>query len=154
MVQLKMSIKGRILHMFLFEFIALIIIIPLSYWVLKKNVVSLGVLAVALSIAAMLWNFIYNWLFDVVEHTWGGIRFKRKLWIRVVHACLFELSLCLVSVPFVIMLLHLPFLAAFTVNLGFVFFYLCYALFFNYIYDHVYVRVVNIRPINKEIING
>ncbi|WHN65267.1 MULTISPECIES: PACE efflux transporter [Cysteiniphilum] len=143
MSQQKMSIKGRIVHMLSFEFIALLIVIPLSYFVLKKNAVALGALAVILAIAAMLWNFIYNWLFDVIENKCGGMRFKRKFWLRVVHACLFELSLCLVSVPFVIMLLHLPFIAAFTVNLGFVFFYLCYALVFNYIYDHIYMRVVN-----------
>ncbi len=154
-MQQKMGLKGRILHMLLFEFVALVIVIPLSYFVLNKNSVSLGILAVILAIAAMLWNFIYNWLFDIVENKLGGIRFKRNLWLRTVHAFLFELSLCLVSVPFVIMLLHLPFLVAFTVNLGFIFFYLCYALVFNYIYDQIYVKYLNLQfKKNKGLKNG
>ena len=88
-----------------------VFLFPCFTFVLAKHAATLGLLAVVLSVCAMLWNFLYNWLFDVLERLLGGRRFSRKIWLRFVHAGVFELSLCLASVPFVISLLHDSFLA-------------------------------------------
>ena len=128
-MQQHVSIKGRFTHMFLFEVVALCIFIPLFTFVLAKHAATLGLLAVVLSVCAMLRNFLYNWLFDVLERLLGGRRFSRKIWLRFVHAGVFELSLCLASVPFVISLLHDSFWHALSINLGFVFFISAMPLF-------------------------
>ncbi len=93
------SVRVRILHMLLFELIGLIIFIPIAALVLHKDLTHVGVVGVLISLSAMLWNFIYNWMFDIVEFKLGGNRFGRGIFLRCLHALLFELGLLIVTVP-------------------------------------------------------
>jgi uncharacterized membrane protein len=56
--------KDRLRYTILFEFLLVAILAPASAMVLEKEFLDVGMLAVFLSLKAMLFNLIYNWFFD------------------------------------------------------------------------------------------
>lgn len=54
----------RIFHAVGFETIAVLISAPAAAWALNKPVWEMGALAIMLSTTAMVWNIVYNSLFD------------------------------------------------------------------------------------------
>lgn len=65
-------------------------------WFMDKPLLHLGVLTLMFSTVAMLWNMLFNYLFDRAQSRLG---FERGLWARVSHALLFEVGLIVVLVP-------------------------------------------------------
>lgn len=126
------SIKERTVHALLFEILAIGISAPLAAWLTGKSIVSMGVLTAVIAFMAIVWNMIYNWLFDNLQNRY---RFERTLWVRALHACGFELGLILVAVPFVAWWLDTTLWYALVMDIGLVLFYLPYAFFFNLGYD-------------------
>ena len=60
------TVKDRIRHTLGFEIIGLIIFVPFASWLFGFDIQSIGLIAVAASIIATLWNYFYNLLFDTV----------------------------------------------------------------------------------------
>ena len=58
--------------------------------------VQVGALAVMLSTVAMLWNMVYNTVFD---RLWPVGRVVRNLKVRALHAVGFEAGFILIGVP-------------------------------------------------------
>lgn len=58
------SLIERIVHAVGFEVIAVMIVSPLGAWLLNRSMVQIGALAVALATIAMVWNMVYNTVFD------------------------------------------------------------------------------------------
>ena len=137
------SVKVRIVHMLMFELIGLVLFTPIAAIVLHQKLTNVGILGVLISLSAMLWNFIYNWMFDIAEFKLGGQRFKRSVWLRCLHAFLFELGLLVATVPMVAHFLNMTYLAAFLVDIGFVVFFLIYAFIFNWLFDQCYLAIIN-----------
>jgi uncharacterized membrane protein len=94
-------------------------------------------LAIMLSLIAMLWNFIFNILFDKV---YGEDRNSRKLWLRIQHGFWFELGMLVFSFPVMMWVLQLDFVTVFLLDVGAMVFFLLYAIAFNWIYDITRVR--------------
>lgn len=67
----------------LFEGIALCLCAPVMSYVLGKSLFDTGVLTIALATCAMLWNMLYNAMFERVEKKFG---FKRTVPVRIGHA--------------------------------------------------------------------
>lgn len=80
------SLPVRIIHMIGFEVIAVIIFAPIAAFVLNKGIMEVGALGLIISLTAMLWNFVYNYLFDTVETSLKMDRFNRSILTRIVHA--------------------------------------------------------------------
>ncbi|WP_119327869.1 PACE efflux transporter [Cysteiniphilum halobium] len=135
------SLTTRIIHMIGFELIAIIIFAPVAALILNKSIVEVGALGVFISLMAMLWNFIYNWMFDYYEAKIGKDRFKRSMVIRVMHALLFELGLLVVTIPLVAYWLNMTLWQAFIVDIGFVVFFLIYAFVYNWLFDYIYLQL-------------
>lgn len=133
------SIKERIVHALLFEILAIGISAPLAAWLTGKSIVSMGILTAVIAFMAIVWNMLYNWLFDNLQNRY---RFERTVWIRMLHACGFELGLILVAVPFVAWWLDATLLYALITDIGLVLFYLPYAFFFNLGYDKLRERFI------------
>lgn len=81
------SLVERVIHAIGFEVIAVAICAPVGAWLLDRSILQMGTLAVLLSSIAMLWNIVYNSLFD---YFWPVSRVIRTLKIRVFHALGFE----------------------------------------------------------------
>jgi uncharacterized membrane protein len=134
----NMSFTARLIHMLGFEIFGILIFTPFAMLVLNESIFHIGVIAILISLMAMAWNFIYNYIFDLVESSLDGHRSTRKISMRLLHALLFEVGLLIVTVPFVAYWLEMNLVAALLVDIGFVVFYLVYALFYNYIFDKIY----------------
>ncbi|MFT4693966.1 MAG: putative membrane protein [Francisella sp.] len=134
----NMSFTARLIHMLGFEIFGILIFTPFAMLVLNESIFHIGVIAILISLMAMVWNFIYNYIFDLVESSLDGHRSTRKISMRLLHALLFEVGLLIVTVPLVAYWLEMNLVAALLVDIGFVVFYLVYAFFYNYIFDKIY----------------
>ncbi|MDR5903382.1 MULTISPECIES: PACE efflux transporter [Halomonas] len=129
------SWRERLTHMVLFEALGLAIVIPASSALTGHDSGAIGVLAVGLASAAMLWNLIWNRLFD----SWVPTR-RRSVWQRIAQAGGFELGLLIMTLPVVAWWLQIGLVEAFWLDLGFMLFFLCYALVFNTAFDRIMHR--------------
>ena len=142
-----MSVKERIIHMLLFEVIALLIIVPVAVLATGSGTGQMTFLAVLLSLLAMFWNYAYNLMFDQV---FGQDRIKRGLKLRIFHGVLFELGMILVSFPLIMWILQKDFLTVLMMDLAAVAFYLVYAIVFNWSYDQLRHRYFVGQPVMAE----
>lgn len=129
---LQRSLGERIGHALAFELIALLICAPALAWLLGKPLLQLGLLTLMFSTAAMLWNMLFNWLFDRAQQRLG---FRRDLRVRLCHALLFETGLIVVLVPLAAWWLSIGLLEALLLDIGLILFFLPYTVAFNWGWD-------------------
>ncbi|AOE86261.1 multidrug/biocide efflux PACE transporter [Pseudomonas sp. TCU-HL1] len=140
---LNKSLKERVFHALAFEGLAVLLTAPVLSLVLGKSLAHMGALTLMFSTVAMLWNMLFNSLFDRAQHRLG---FQRTLPVRVAHALLFELGLILVLVPLAAWWLSIGLIEAFVLDIGLLLFFLPYTLAFNWTYDALRARLVEGRP--------
>ena len=129
---LQRSLGERIGHALAFELIALLICAPALAWLLGKPLLQLGLLTLMFSFVAMLWNMLFNWLFDRAQQRLG---FRRDLRVRLCHALLFETGLIVVLVPLAAWWLSIGLLEALLLDIGLILFFLPYTVAFNWGWD-------------------
>jgi len=129
-----MSHKERILHMVLFEVFALIMMAGLATYITGNEAGEMAGLALAMSLIAMAWNYVYNYGYDKI---FGADRTKRTKKTRVLHGLGFELGLMTVTLPVLMWVLKLDFLTVLIMDIGLVIFFVLYAIGFNWAYDSV-----------------
>src|SRR5690606_31955441 len=79
----------RIRHALSFELIALLIVTPLGALAFDKPLQDIGVISIVGATIATAWNYIYNYIFDTMMQRYKGTTLK-TVWLRVLHALLFE----------------------------------------------------------------
>ena len=109
-----MSHKERILHMVLFELVALILMATLATLITGNGAGKMAGLAIALSLIAMGWNYIYNYGYDKV---FGADRSKRTAKVRILHGLGFELGMMIISFPVLMWTLQLGFWSVLVLSL-------------------------------------
>lgn len=131
------TVKDRIRHTLGFEIIGLIIFVPLASWLFGFDIQSIGIIAVAASIIATLWNYFYNLLFD---HSMLKLRSNvhKTVPLRMLHAFLFEGGLLLLFLPIIAWHLGISLWQAFLMDITMATFYLVHAFVYNWIYDNVF----------------
>jgi uncharacterized membrane protein len=128
----------RIRHTLLFEIIGLAICVPLAAWILDKDLAQIGALSIVLSLTAMWLNYVFNLIFDIALVRLGRPVNVRPVWMRVLHAMLFEASLLILTIPVVAWWLDMTLWTAFLTDIGFALFFLIYAFIYNWVYDVVF----------------
>lgn len=136
----KRTFGERILHAVGFEVLAIGICAPAAAWILDKPLFQMGALAVMLSTVAMVWNMIYNLIFD----RFFPVGQKRRLPLRIVHALGFEGGFILIGLPLAAWMLDISLLKAFMIEIGFFLFFLPYTMIYNWGYDTLRQRRVQI----------
>lgn len=131
------SLGERIGLALAFEVIALAICAPLFGWLMGTSIAAMGALTLAISLIAMLWNVVYNSLFDRLQRRIG---FERTLGVRMLHAVAFEFGLVLASVPLAAVWLGISLWQAFVLDIGLLMFFLPYTVVFNWVYDWLRLR--------------
>nr|WP_312509842.1 multidrug/biocide efflux PACE transporter [Pseudomonas luteola] len=126
-------------HALAFELIALGLCAPVIAWAMGKPMAQIGVLTLMFSTIAMLWNMIFNFLFDRAQNRLG---FKRSFAVRLLHGCLFEAGLVVLLVPLAAWWLSISLLQALVLDIGLILFFLPYSVCFNWIYDTLRARYV------------
>ncbi|MEH6454426.1 MAG: PACE efflux transporter [Psychromonas sp.] len=132
-----MSTKERVFHSLIFEMVALLILVVASQLFTEHNPLEIGLLALTLSLIAMVWNYIYNLGFDKF---FGENRISRGLLIRIGHGAGFELGLLIATIPLLMWVLKLDFWTVLILDLGLASFFLIYSIVFNWCYDNIRER--------------
>ncbi|HEX5738115.1 MAG TPA: PACE efflux transporter [Hydrogenophaga sp.] len=130
------GIKRKIVYVTLYEIIA-IACSSLALAVLVGR--SLGhatVVAVAASAIAVVWNLVFNTLFERWESR--QVKRGRSLGRRVAHAIGFEGGLVFTLVPLFAWWLNISLWQAFVLDLGLIVFFLIYTFVFNLAFDKVF----------------
>ena len=120
--------------MVLFEVFALIMMAGLATYITGNGAGEMARLALAMSLIAMAWNYVYNYGYDKI---FGADRTKRTKKTRVLHGLGFELGLMTVTLPVLMWVLKLNFLTVLIMDIGLVIFFVLYAIGFNWVYDSV-----------------
>lgn len=127
----------RIRHALGFEILGLIIFAPLASLVFNYELHTMGVIALAASVIATVWNYFYNVLFDKAMLKLRNDVHK-TVPIRVLHAVLFEGGLLLLFMPMIAWYLGITLWEAFIMDIAMAIFYLVYAFFYNIAYDKIF----------------
>ena len=130
------GIRRRVVYVALYEAIAIVVA---SFGFAALTDADLGhssMLSVMASVIAVLWNLIFNWLFERWESRQA--RRGRSVWRRVAHAIGFEGGLVAILVPLVAWWLDVSLWQAFLLDLALVLFFLVYTFVFAWVFDRVF----------------
>lgn len=125
--------KRKVVQAISYEVVALVFITPALAWVYGGGLAASGALAVALCVTAMLWNMVFNSLFEAWEARQR--RPERTVSRRVLHAILFELGLLLMTVPMLVWALEIGWWQALVTDFSLMLFFLLYAFVFQWGFD-------------------
>lgn len=139
------SMFERVGHALAFEGLAVAITVPGMMLFMDNSITHLGVMALMFSTLAMLWNMLFNYLFDKAQ---GRLGFTRTPAVRVLHAVLFEGGLILAVVPVAAWWLSVSLWQAFLLDIGLILFFLPYTVVFNWVYDVVRERIMARRELS------
>lgn len=134
-----MTVKERLFHAVLFEIGAIGLTVAV-FALLGDNhspTHATG-LAVAISVLAVVWNMVFNFLFDKAV---TGERLNRSLGTRLVHMRLLEGGLFLATVPMIAYALDVSLWMAFVMDIGVVAVIGVYTLLFNWGYDWMRYKI-------------
>lgn len=126
----------KIVHASLYEAIAVVIVTVAFALFTDHGAGRTSVLAIACSVVALVWNMLFNSLFEAWErrHPAQGRSVPR----RIVHAICFEGGLVVTLVPLIAWWLEMSLWQALIADLGLVVFFLGYTFAFNWAFDHVF----------------
>ncbi|KKW69319.1 membrane protein [Lampropedia cohaerens] len=130
------GIRRRIVYVGLYEAIA-IAVSSLGLKMLSgRPMTDALVAAVGASVIAVIWNYIFNTLFERWE---ARQRVKgRNFWRRIAHAIGFEGGLIALLVPLFAWKLQVSLWEAFVMDLGLIVFFLIYTFCFTWGFDRIF----------------
>lgn len=128
-----MKLTERIFQAVLFETLLVVLSTAVLVWLTEHEVGETGALLVVISLIALLWNMLFNWLFDRV---FTAPRHMRGWGVRSLHAVLFEGGLLLFTLPLMMWWLAIGFWPALMMDIGLTAMVLVYTVVFHYVYDH------------------
>ena len=131
------TIPDRIRHALSFEIIGLMLVVPFGALVFNHPVQDIGVITIASSIVATVWNYLYNLGFDhAMQRLTGSV--AKSVPVRIGHAVLFEAGLVALLMPFVAWYLGIGIIEALVLDVSLALFYMVYAFVFNWAYDRIF----------------
>lgn len=142
------GIKRRIVYLTLFEGLGILITGTSFASLAGSGMDRAGAAAVFTSLVAVVWNAVYNWLFErwEVRQTQRG----RSPLRRVMHAVGFEGGLVIFLVPMIALTLRVPLVEAFVMDIGLTVFFLVYAYIFNLIFDAIFGLPASAMPLPEQ----
>jgi uncharacterized membrane protein len=130
------GIRRKIVYVTLYEAIAIAICTVGFALASGQDLGRASALSVACSVTAVLWNLVFNHLFERWEarQTVRG----RSVARRVAHAIMFEGGLVVMLVPLIAWWLDVSLWHALVMDLGLLFFFLGYTFVFTWAFDRVF----------------
>lgn len=130
--------KKRLVHAMTYEVILLIIIAIALSTILEMPLEVTGGLGIAMAITSVLWNMVFNTLFEKFEQK---KQLKRTIPVRILHAIGFEGGLLLFTIPMVAYALNISFWNALLLDLAMTICILFYTFIFQWCYDTIEQRI-------------
>jgi len=130
------GIRRKIFYVSFFELFAIAISTAGLAYFSDSSVGRASVAAVVSSVIAVIWNLIYNTVFERWEarQVVRGRSWKR----RMAHAAGFEAGLILTLVPFFAWWLSISLWQAFVLDVGLIVFFLIYTFAFSWVFDRLF----------------
>lgn len=130
------GIKRKVVYVSLYEGIAIVVASAGLAWMSGRDAAHSGVAAVMASVVAVVWNLVFNTLFEAWEsrQTVRG----RSVARRVAHAIGFEGGIAALLVPLFAWWLDVSLWQAFVMDFGLMVFFLVYTFAFNWVFDRVF----------------
>lgn len=128
------SLRERIVHALLFEVIAVALCSPLFAWFTGHAVLDMGLLNMAISLMALVWNMVVTRVQDgllaayMLDKTWR---------IRIAHALALEGGLAVGSITLATWWLNISLWQAFVLDMGILLFFMPYTVVYNWLYDRL-----------------
>jgi len=146
------GIKRKVIYITLYEIIAIAMSATGLALLSGAEMGHASVAAVAASAIAVVWNLVYNTLFE----RWEARQAKRgrSLLRRVAHAIGFEGGLVITLVPLFAWWLDISLWQAFVLDLGLIVFFLVYTFVFNWVFDRVFGLPASAAPVNPTAAAG
>ncbi len=132
------STLDRIRHAIVFEGLLLLLTIVILTGIIDQSAAHIGAFGIIMAFLAMVWNYIYNYLFDHGLIYLKSPLYPRSLKLRAFHSTAFELGLMLASVPLTMVWMDFTFIQALTLDITFSIAVLIYTFIFNYAYDIIF----------------
>ena len=126
----------RVVYVGLYELIAIVMASAGLMLMSGKGAFESGALAVATSAVAVVWNGVFNSLFERWESRQATT--GRSLKRRIAHAVGFEGGLVVMLVPLIAWWLGVGLWQALVMDLGLMVFFLLYTFVFNWAFDVVF----------------
>jgi len=138
------GIRRKVVYISLYEAMAIVLSSAGLALLSGSGMGHASVAAVAASVIAVVWNLVYNTLFERWEarQPTKGRSVRR----RVVHALGFEAGLVVTLVPLLAWWLDITLWAAFVVDLGLIVFFLVYTFVFNLAFDRIFGLPASAAP--------
>src|SRR6218665_2427350 len=138
------GIKRKLVYVSLYELIAVGMTSAGLALMGGHSLEHASVAAIASSAIALVWNLVYNQLFEAWEarQTRRGRSFAR----RVAHALGFERGLVLMLVPLFAWWLQVSLWQALLLDLGLILFFLVYTFVFSWVFDRVFGLPASAQP--------
>ena len=95
-----------------------------------------GAMAVVTSVIAIVWNLVFNWLFERWEARQATK--GRSIWRRMAHALGFEGGLMLGFVPLFAWWFDVSLARAFVMEAGLLVFFMVYTFVYNWCFDRLF----------------
>ena len=136
--------KRRVLYVALYELIA-VVVATLGLAALSgQGMAHSGVVAVAASVIAVVWNVLFNALFE----RWESRQAQRGRTVarRMAHAIGFEGGLVLALVPLMAWWFGITLWQALVMDFGLIVFFLCYTFVFNWVFDRIFGLPASAQP--------
>ena len=127
-----MSILERTIQSVIFELGAILIGMLIIEFIPHEGQPLL--LMILISLTAVIWNFIFNWIFDKLV---PGDRLARGPVIRTIYAVLFEGLLLAATVPMIMYMMSITLWMAFITDISMTLIILVYTYVYNWVYDRV-----------------
>lgn len=143
----RLNLQGarrKIVYVGLYELIAILIASTGLALGSGASLERAGVIAVVSSVIAVLWNLVYNTLFERWEarQSVRGRGFRR----RAAHAIGFELGFLVLLVPLFAWWFHITIWHALVLEIGLALFFLGYTFAFNWAFDTVFGLPASAQP--------
>ncbi|RTQ88659.1 MULTISPECIES: PACE efflux transporter [Stenotrophomonas] len=129
------GIKRRITYVFFYELITLTIISTAFFFFSDSDATHAASLGVITVVLAIVWNFIFNWIFEQWEST---LKTRgRNLGRRILHALGFEIGFIAITLPLFAWWLGITMIEAFWLDVGLTLFF----MFFTFVYAWAFDRI-------------
>lgn len=130
------GLKRKIVYVSLFELFAVALTSSFLMLLAGHDATHSGIAAIASSTIAVVWNFVYNYLFEAWEARQATR--GRSVARRAAHAIGFEGGLVAVLVPLFAWWLNISLWEALVLDLGLVVFFMIYTFLFSLVFDRVF----------------
>ena len=129
-------IKRRVLYVIVFEIFAIMLTTSILVILSGSDTKQSLLLAIIIASTAVIWNFLYNTLFEYLEQRYQV--HKRTFKVRSIHAIGFEGGLTVVCLPLYMVWYGVGIWTAITMEISLTLAFVVYVYIFTLIFDNIF----------------